>query len=149
MCLAIGIDVHSKKLTSFAVPQDEENIDESEFCLEFNKEFKSTPADRTTLTSYSHSSDLQWFFHAIGVLPAHINSDDAVPRNVPKVRMMQESQCRAVPSLLHVSEERCREQRIHLDAVLLGYVAFVEHDPAIDMMESADLANRRGFTGLS
>lgn len=43
MCLAIGIDVHSKKLTSFAVPQDEENIDESEFCLEFNKEFKSTP----------------------------------------------------------------------------------------------------------
>ncbi len=49
MCLAIGIDVHSKKLTSFAVPQDEENIDESEFCLEFNKEFKSTPADRTTL----------------------------------------------------------------------------------------------------
>ncbi len=50
MCLAIGIDVHSKKLTSFAVPQDEENIEESEFCLEFNKEFKSTPADRTILT---------------------------------------------------------------------------------------------------
>lgn len=49
MCLAIGIDVHAKKLTSFAVPQDEENLEELEFCLEFNKEFKSTPADRATL----------------------------------------------------------------------------------------------------
>ena len=31
MCLAIGIDVHSKKLTSFAVPQNDEDIEETEF----------------------------------------------------------------------------------------------------------------------
>lgn len=50
MCLAIGIDVHAKKLTSFALPQDEENIEELEFCEEFNKEFRTTPADRTSLS---------------------------------------------------------------------------------------------------
>lgn len=50
MCLAIGMDVHSKKLTSFAVPQNDEDIEETEFCMEFNKEFRSTPADRATLS---------------------------------------------------------------------------------------------------
>lgn len=54
MCLAIGIDVHSKKLTSFAVPQNEEDMEETEFCLEFNKEFKSTPADKPTLTRMAY-----------------------------------------------------------------------------------------------
>ena len=54
MCLAIGIDVHSKKLTSFAVPQNEEDMEETEFCLEFNKEFKSTPTDKPTLTRMAY-----------------------------------------------------------------------------------------------
>lgn len=47
--LCIGTDVHAKLLTSYAVPLDMEDVEEKEFCDEFNREFKSTPADRQTM----------------------------------------------------------------------------------------------------
>lgn len=52
--LCIGTDVHAKLLTSYAVPLDMEDVEELEFCEEFNREFKATPADRQTMLRMAH-----------------------------------------------------------------------------------------------
>lgn len=49
MCICIGLDVHAKKTTGFAVPLDGYDEEGQDFCREFNREFKTFGADRAEL----------------------------------------------------------------------------------------------------
>jgi len=49
MYVCIGLDVHAKLITGYAVPLSIEDEEEKEFCAEFNREFKKIPAEKSDL----------------------------------------------------------------------------------------------------